>query len=247
MAATTSISSQACKLLVSVRNRVEALAAVRGGADWIDVKDPDGGSLGAASSSQIAEVVAAVEGQLPVSAALGELADLRQLGGWNLPDLAGVSLVKIGLWGCDDQRDWPSRVVDLAQSLPTGVSLVAVHYADRVLAGSPALEQLLDVASEFGSPALLIDTYDKLQGCLFDYYSPHELRAAFSMARGYSMQCVAAGSLRLEQLSSLVVCQPDVVAVRGAACGDNDRRATISDKRVQQLRHAISKENSRFC
>jgi len=63
------------KLLVSVRDAAEARAALVGGADLIDVKEPSRGSLGRAEADTIAAVAHAVGGRTPVSAALGELRD----------------------------------------------------------------------------------------------------------------------------------------------------------------------------
>ena len=60
------------QLLVSVRTPDEATAAVHGGADLIDVKDPPRGPLGAAHHETVAAVLSAVNGAVPVSAALGE-------------------------------------------------------------------------------------------------------------------------------------------------------------------------------
>lgn len=63
-------------LLVSVRNVAEARAAYEGGAAVIDIKEPRAGALGAASGSTIAEIVAFIDGRRPVTAALGELAEI---------------------------------------------------------------------------------------------------------------------------------------------------------------------------
>lgn len=63
------------QLLVSVRDSSEALAAVRGGADIIDVKDPSSGPLGFAGVSIIESILNVVHDQCPVSAALGECHD----------------------------------------------------------------------------------------------------------------------------------------------------------------------------
>ena len=41
------------ELLISVRNPSEALTALEGGADWIDVKEPDNGALGKASNETL--------------------------------------------------------------------------------------------------------------------------------------------------------------------------------------------------
>ena len=60
-------------LLVSVRNAVEAEVALHGGADWIDVKEPKQGALGAAEPETIRSVLETVAGRAPVSAAAGAL------------------------------------------------------------------------------------------------------------------------------------------------------------------------------
>ena len=64
------------RLLVSVRDASEALAALRGGAALIDVKEPRLGSLGAATPEVWREVRRVVPTEVPCSAALGELKDV---------------------------------------------------------------------------------------------------------------------------------------------------------------------------
>ena len=56
------------QLLVSVRNEIEAVAAVAGGADIIDAKEPLAGALGAVSSEVLRAIVAATAIQSPHSA-----------------------------------------------------------------------------------------------------------------------------------------------------------------------------------
>ncbi|MEQ9409238.1 MAG: (5-formylfuran-3-yl)methyl phosphate synthase [Fuerstiella sp.] len=92
------------RLLVSVRSGDEAEIAVTAGADIIDVKEPAAGSLGYAGRTVIADVLNAVNGRCPVSAALGECVDHLQLppDSTNLsaPDsdcLTQLHYVKLGL------------------------------------------------------------------------------------------------------------------------------------------------------
>lgn len=72
------------RLLVSVRNAKEALMAVRGGADIIDVKEPSKGSLGRASLENLLAIADVLRQQqqhsdrvrtepVPLSVALGEV------------------------------------------------------------------------------------------------------------------------------------------------------------------------------
>ena len=63
------------KLLVSVRSANEAEAALDGGADLIDVKEPHHGALGRTSVKVLREIAVAVAGRTPLSAALGELGE----------------------------------------------------------------------------------------------------------------------------------------------------------------------------
>lgn len=91
-------------LLVSVRDAGEATAALAGGADLIDVKEPLAGSLGAASPDAVAGVVQAVAGRRPTSIALGELRDNASWSSYaaRLTPSILPKFVKFGLAGC-----WP--------------------------------------------------------------------------------------------------------------------------------------------
>ncbi len=88
------------KLLVSPINSEEAIAALKGGADIIDVKNPKEGSLGANFPGVIKEVKETVGNQKPISAALGDFnykpgtAALAAYGA----AAAGADYVKIGLY-----------------------------------------------------------------------------------------------------------------------------------------------------
>ena len=138
--ADATIGSPATGLLVSVRSAAEARAALHGGAALIDVKEPDHGPLGRASDETIVEVVAAVAGRCPVSAALGELCDDP---GTAVP--AGLAFVKWGLARCG--AGWRD---DLAGRHAGGARVVAVAYADWQCARAPAVDEVSAFAAERG-------------------------------------------------------------------------------------------------
>jgi (5-formylfuran-3-yl)methyl phosphate synthase len=98
-------------LLVSVRSAEEARAALAGGADLIDVKEPSRGPLGRADDQTIREILDEVGGRAPVSAAFGEWRDY--LGG-PIPDQ--LRFVKWGLAGC--RADWTSAVDQISNWVP---------------------------------------------------------------------------------------------------------------------------------
>jgi uncharacterized protein (UPF0264 family) len=228
-------------LLVSVRDAREALAALEGGAHIIDVKEPRRGSLGAADATAIEAVVRAVAGRAPVTAAAGELIDLLHTPVPPMPD--GVSLFKIGLAGCRDLPHWQLRWREAMAALWTKPNApsqaVAVVYADWRTAVAPPPEEVLCTASEFGCPALLVDTWSKSSGTLFDHWPAHDLHAFVEEVRSHDMYIVLAGSLVGECLAAASQLRPDLVAVRTAVC-KADRAGPISRQRVAAVRKAIS-------
>src|SRR5947209_4261654 len=88
------------RLLVSVTCAAEASAALAGGADLIDAKDPQAGALGAVSAEVLREIYAAVAGQRPVTAALGDAGDEAAIErAARTFAAAGAALVKVGFAG----------------------------------------------------------------------------------------------------------------------------------------------------
>jgi (5-formylfuran-3-yl)methyl phosphate synthase len=233
-------------LLVSVRNDAEALAALVGGADVIDVKEPSRGSLGAADPRTIADVVRSVNGRAIVSAAMGELVDMgRQIsasGPLQIP--ADVQLFKIGLAGCAGLVEWKSEWRDAVQALQGDTTNsppqpVAVVYADWKSADAPPPQEILDAAQELGCLALLIDTWDKSAGALFDHWDRADLGHFLTKVRTTKMAIVLAGSLSRTSLPQALGLGPDLVAVRGAAC-DRGRDGTVTTTRVRELTQIIA-------
>src|SRR5260370_12509889 len=88
------------RLLVSVAGPADARAALAGGADVIDAKDPGRGALGPVGAGALAAIRLTVGTARPLSAALG---DARQTGVTEraVRAVAGVGLafVKIGFAG----------------------------------------------------------------------------------------------------------------------------------------------------
>lgn len=199
------------RLLVSVRSAQEALAAVAGGADLVDVKEPRLGSLGSAGSQVWTEVAAAVCGIRPLSAALGELSDFIP---FPANALRGYTFAKLGLAEMHREQRWCDRWHSVLANLPDWITPVAAAYVDE----GPPLKEVCEVGERLGCRTLLIDTFDKLSGSVFDLMSRSALRDIFKSARDHGMLTVLAGSLRLEHLPLALAFEPDYVAVRGAVC-----------------------------
>jgi len=229
-------------LLVSVQSANEAAAALEGGAELLDVKHPARGSLGRPDPDIVQEVLAVrdrLAPDVPVSVALGELADWEmttdRCRDW-LPQ--GVQYAKLGLArqaACDWQRRWLS----LIREAPEGLRWIAVAYADARLADAPELREVIEAALAHGTAGVLIDTWSKRDGRLFDHRSPCELADWSDRVRAAGRLFAIAGRLRRDDLPAARAVAPDIIAIRSAACRDDDRLAQVDAALVREFRAAL--------
>jgi (5-formylfuran-3-yl)methyl phosphate synthase len=229
------------KLLVSVRSAVEARAAVAGGASIIDVKEPRLGSLGRANATVWSDVRAVVPRTIPVSVALGELHEWSDLSPGTVPLSAwsGIAFGKLGLSAAGP--DWRERWRDLRRRLssfsPASPAWVAVIYADWKQAGSPNPDSLIDVAIQINEcRGVLIDTWDKSRVTTIDC----TWKSSIDRIREAGRFVALAGALDVSTIRRLKSLNPDIFAVRGAACQGGDRLASIDTERVAMLVQACT-------
>jgi (5-formylfuran-3-yl)methyl phosphate synthase len=219
------------RLLVSVRDAAEAEAALTGGAELIDVKEPNRGALGRADAAVIADVVRVVAGKAPVSAALGELRESPLVADvFALP--SEVNYLKWGLSGLLHER-W-TEGLRRARAFLTGRNVVAVAYADWVSAESPRPADIVGYACLFGFPAVLVDAFTKDGTTLLEWLSLQQLSEIVGICRAADVKVALAGSLGPAEIEQLLPLAPDWIAVRGAAC-EGGRGGLVTADRVQAL------------
>ena len=218
------------RLLVSVRNAEEALAALEGGADLIDVKEPLHGSLGRASAGVLRNIAQAVGQRSPLSAALGELG--QPLDAATMAALKDYHYAKIGLAQAASRVAWRSEWADAVQQLPASVQPVAVVYADGPHCGAPPVEEVLAEAIKHSCAAVLLDTFEKNGNCLFDHWRVEQVAQFVDFARKRKLLSVLAGALNAETMRLAASLNPEFIAVRSAVC-EGPRSSPI---RVQLVR-----------
>jgi uncharacterized protein (UPF0264 family) len=226
------------QLLVSVRSVTEAEAALRGGADWIDLKEPASGPLGAVDAHVARTTIARVGGCAKISAAAGELLEWPTSSARELLQMEGVSQVKLGLSVCRDRKWRDAWLAAQREIAAAGKELVAVIYADDAAAHSPAPAEVAALAVDARCRWLLIDTFDKRSGMLLECLSAMELNAIFQRVRRHGVTTAAAGRLTPAAIVELPLESVDVVAVRSAACG-GDRAGTVCAEHVAALRQLL--------
>jgi uncharacterized protein (UPF0264 family) len=223
------------QLLISVRSEREAEAALIGGADLIDVKDPSRGALGRADHEVLAAVRRAVAGRRPVSAALGELRDFDG----DVP--AGFDFVKCGLAGLGDDPSWPANWERFREAAGPAQAVV-VAYADWQCAQAPPLDEVVALACRHVGSILLVDTCCKdknIQGrraTLFDWLPLTWVEQLILDVHRAAGRIAVAGSLGLGEIEQLRELRPDWIAVRGAACRGGDRESEVASEFVARIR-----------
>jgi (5-formylfuran-3-yl)methyl phosphate synthase len=226
------------KLLVSARNAYEAFDAVTGGADWIDMKEPFFGPLGAVSADAAREIAAKLRGRAPISAALGELVDWRDSSARELLEVPEINVVKTGLAQCAG-IDWQNQWVELfAKIQAAGKHLAAVIYADWQEIAAPAPEDVLECAKQAGGEYLLIDTWNKSGSSTLQIMSVKKLCNILLDARNSGIKTVLAGKISHGDLSIVCSLPVDIVAVRSAVCRAG-RESRLDSQLVNRFRNLL--------
>ena len=239
-------ASRRPRLLVSIRSLEEALAAIKGGADILDVKEPTRGSLGMADMKVVAAIAQQIEEsrapRLPLSVALSEVIDWRDRD--DIPVLPeSVAFAKLGLSHlarCDGWRDeWLQVRKRFEQRRSSRLEWVAVAYADAEQAASPPIHDILAAAIATNCTGLLIDTYTKAGLTLTDCCDAASLCDLAERCHSAGLFLALAGRLSRESLPELSRIAADVLAIRSAACEDADRTARVSARAVASFRSAM--------
>jgi uncharacterized protein (UPF0264 family) len=229
------------RLLVSVANAAEASAALAGGADLIDAKDPAAGALGAVSPQVFLDIHARVSGERPVTAALGDAVDEQDIERTARAFAAGgARLVKVGFAGiasAERAGALTAAAVRGASSGRNGCGVVAVAYADADRAGSIAPDALVEVAAREGAEGVLLDTAYKDGPGLRDLVAPEALAMLVIRIHERGLFVALAGRLTAGDLPFIRDTGADVAGVRGAAC-DTGRTGHVSADRVRLLQQS---------
>jgi len=235
------------RLLVSVRNASEARAAVLGGAEIVDAKEPLTGPLGQVAPATLAAIHGALPPGLRLSAALGDATAVddvaRAIGRVSVP----VAFVKLGFRGVLEVPRLASLVAVLvrrAAELPGRPAVIAVAYADfaQVAAPNPAIFPRLLI--DAGADGLLVDTYQKDAGNLFAHLDVESLRALSEALRPGELSFALGGSLGLGDLRAASEAGAHILGVRGAVCSGG-RGGRIEEGLVRQLAEAVRSERAR--
>lgn len=229
-------------LLISPINTEEALEAIEGGADIIDVKNPKEGSLGANFPWVIRSIRELTPKGMLVSATLGDVpykpgtVSLAAAGA----AVSGADYIKVGLYGTRDYSEAlevMENVVKTVKDFNDDILVVASGYADAHRVGAVDPMEIPRVAADSGADLAMVDTAVKDGKTLFDFMDEDALTKFTDQTHEYGLKNALAGSVKEDQLKLLYDLGCDVVGIRGAACTGGDRnKGSIHRSAVARLK-----------
>lgn len=234
----------ALKLLVSVTGPEEAKAALKGGADIIDVKNPAEGSLGANFPWVIASVREILPQDVEMSATIGDLpwlpgtASLAALGAAR----CGASYIKAGILAND-----LGKAVQLMSSIRRGLEwgalkskLITCGYADFEKIDALDVRALPAVAREAGCDGVLIDVREKREQSIFDIIGCETLHDVSRTCHKLDLTFGIAGGLGEKDVEAARSLEVDVLGVRSSVCKNGDRMlGTVDERLVSRLSRRV--------
>lgn len=220
--------------LASVDNLADAITVSENGADIIDLKDPSRGALGGLEINDIHTIVDHLWEKSVVSATVGDLdADvsliLEKIG--QVAD-TGVDYVKVGMF---TQEHIDNCLPTFEYHARRGVKIIAVLFADIEF----NIEHTVKLCKKAHLSGVMMDTAGKSAGSLLLHRSIDELSHFIQLAKKNNLLTGLAGSLRQEDIATLLPVAPDYIGFRTALCRDLIRTAPISAQATSYIRCLI--------
>lgn len=230
-------------LLVSVVNNKETEAALQGGADIIDLKNPLEGALGAPYPRVIEEVCQTLNGKGSFSIAIGEFpgkpcaASLAAMGcAFFQPDFIKIAFLP----------DTPRKeILHTLQEIKLSccvirgekiMQIVSVVFADTLNSAAWSLDDFAALSREGGASGCLIDTWEKNGRSLRDCLNEEEIEGFINSCHDQGLFSGLAGALKFSDILPLKKLKPDLIGVRSAVCGGDRIRGTVSPESVSYLK-----------
>ncbi|MGH8475032.1 MAG: (5-formylfuran-3-yl)methyl phosphate synthase [Methylococcales bacterium] len=221
-------------MLASVANLDEAILVQAAGADIIDLKAPRRGALGALQADAVEAIVQRLGFFSVISATVGDLPMQPEIVQPAVERMGatGVNYVKIGLF---PGGDWSSTIRALKAPAMQGTRLIAVFFADC----DPDSRWFAELCGA-GFAGIMLDTRNKGAGSLRQILSHDRIENFVTRARQFGLLCGLAGSLRYEDIDSLLELSPDYLGFRGALCIDKNRVGRLNPEALRTIRGKIA-------
>ena len=229
-------------LMVSVQNLTEALEALRGGADIVDVKNLQEALVGSAHPRIVKDVREAVPIEHHASVTLGVVPN--QIGTVSMAVYAAGILdatsVKVGFMVSEYNVALETLLAAKEALTGTQTKLIGSLFADNLLYdGGIDPDLMVKLAKEGQCDGFLIDTLVKDGRNLFDFVPEERLKEMVLEGKELGMSTALSGHLKMSDLDELSRVNPDIVGVRGAVCQKGDRDSRVHWESVSEFKKQL--------
>lgn len=231
------------QLLISVTSIEEAQIALENGADFIDLKDPEQGALGALPLDTITEIVSYVKansnsGNKLTSATIGDLPMKPELIAEKVEQLAatGVDIIKIGFFDDGENRfcDDETCLSALAPLAKNGLKLIAVLFAENKYP-----YDFISSIKNAGFYGVMLDTAIKNGATFLDYFTEQEIQHLSENVSVHNLIFGLAGSLAIQHVAKTKEFNPSYMGFRGGVCVDNLRVFELDSVKIRAIRKLL--------
>ncbi len=224
-------------LMVSVQNLEEAIEALHGGADIVDVKNLQEALVGSAHPLTVKAVRDSIPMDRHASVTLGVVPN--QAGTVAMAVYAAGILdatsVKVGFMNAEYNQA-VEVLLECREALNGfDTKLIGSLFADNPLYGGLDASHMVDLAQDSKCDGWLIDTLTKDGRNLFDFIPESELRDMTMSGKKSGMSTALSGHLKMSDLDELARINPDIVGVRGAVCQKGERDSAVHRDAVAEF------------
>lgn len=239
------------RVLISIRSFEELVPAIEGGADIIDLKNPNEGSLGA-SFPWLIKKVRAHDKKFLLSVAIGDMPNLPGTAALASAGAAicGVNIIKVGLYGprtFNEGVKLLKSVVKATKDVNQDILVVGAGYADFMSFNGIDSIDIPTICKLAGADIAMLDTYTKNGRKLFNFIDSEKLRKFVNKAHENNLLAALAGSLELEDIKIINDLGADVIGFRGAACSGSDRKNGVVEinrvRKIIEFSHNLKKSD----
>ena len=228
-------------LMVSVQALPEAIEALAGGADIVDVKNLQEALVGSAHPRVVKAVREAVPREHHASVTLGVVpnqAGTVAMAAYTAGVLDATS-VKVGFM--ESEYDEAVAVLRASREALQGfdTKLIGSLFADNHLYDGLDPRRMVELAKDGECDGFLIDTLTKDGRNLFDFLGEPELREMVFEGKQLGLSTALSGHLKMDDLDELARINPDIVGVRGAVCSRGERTNGVHREPVAEFRRQL--------
>lgn len=228
-------------ILISFRSIDEVSEECLKYVDILDLKDPDKGAIGSWETKNLKKIIGKFGNKIKISATLGDEDKVYKiLNKLKLFDSLKLDYIKFGIFTNDARQ--LTFLLNSIKKRNFKTELVPVIFIENDFLRNFIGENIKEF-KKFGYNFLLLDTYSKDAGNIFEICSEDYLKVLLNQSSLNNLNIGLAGKLNLSNVSQLTELQPKIVGFRSAVCVDENRKKEVSISKLKKLYYSITSAN----